>query len=119
MEFAQGPGCPLDAGFVAVNYITCTPEYVPRFKELFATRAKAIDRMPGFCGMQVLEPSKKGGAYLIMSFWRRREDFVRWTGSEEFFEGHRRGFADIAEAKKAGQQPPLSSTFETYDVIAR
>ncbi len=113
------PGCPLDAGFVAVNFITCKPEYVPRFKQLFATRARAIDRMRGFCGMQVLEPDKDGGAFLIVSYWRRAEDFQGWMGSEEFLEGHRRGFADIAEAKRRGEEPPMRSEFHTYSVMAR
>lgn len=129
-------GCPLDAGFVAVNYITCRPEYRERFEELFATRAKAIDRMPGFCGMQVLRPegmpkrpkkAPKGvsqplddqGAYLIVSYWRRREEFDSWTGSPEFLEGHKRGFEDVRRAKEAGEEPPMTSTFVTYSVVAR
>lgn len=136
MQDVWGPGCPLDAAFVAVNYITCTPEYRKRFEELFATRAKAIDRMPGFCGMQVLKPEGKPkrpkkapndvsqpiddqGAYLIVSYWRRREDFEGWTGSPEFLEGHKRGFEDVRKAKEAGEEPPMTSAFHTYEVIAR
>jgi heme-degrading monooxygenase HmoA len=102
-----------------VNYITCRPEYVPRFKQLFATRARAIDRMPGFCGMHVLEPAAEGQPFLIVSYWREGADFERWTGSEEFKEGHARGFADMAEAKRRGDEPPLRSEFRTYCVIAR
>jgi heme oxygenase (mycobilin-producing) len=40
--------------FVAINYITCTEQYRERFETLFGTRAKAIDRMPGFRHMEVL-----------------------------------------------------------------
>ena len=39
--------------FVAINYIACEQHYRERFEELFATRAHAIDRMPGFVDMQV------------------------------------------------------------------
>ncbi len=42
--------------FVAINYITCTAEYRGRFEELFATRARAIDRMPGFISFELLKP---------------------------------------------------------------
>jgi heme oxygenase (mycobilin-producing) len=129
-------GCPLDAHFVAVNYITCRPEYRDRFEELFATRAKAIDRMPGFCGMQVLRPHSRPGrpkkapkgvegqggpgeAYLIVSFWRSGEDFEGWTGSPEFLEGHKRGFEDVRKAKEEGREPPMRSDFQVYEVIAR
>lgn len=129
-------GCPLDAAFVAVNYIACKPEYRERFEDLFATRAHAIDRMPGFCGMHVLGPEGKPrrpkrapkeaahageveGAYLIVSYWRRKEDFDSWTGSPEFLEGHQRGFEDVRRAKERGEEPPMSSEFRTYHVIAR
>jgi heme-degrading monooxygenase HmoA len=117
--------CPSDAAFVAINYITCQPEYRERFEELFSTRAMAIDRMPGFCGMQVLRPEARGdaevkdGAYLIVSFWRSDKDFEGWVGSPEFREGHKRGFEDVRKAKEAGEEPPMSSTFQVYKVIAR
>ncbi|MBV6502936.1 MAG: hypothetical protein AKCLJLPJ_00992 [Fimbriimonadales bacterium] len=129
-------GCPLDAAFVAVNYITCKPEYRERFEELFATRAHAIDRMPGFCGMQVLRPEGKPrrpkrapkeaaqpgeveGAYLIVSYWRRKENFEAWTGSPEFLEGHQRGFEDVRKAKAEGKEPPMTSSFRVYEVVAK
>lgn len=106
-------------------------------RSFFSTRAKAIDRMPGFCGMQVLRPRGRVGgksevapkgveggrepfnAYLVISFWRSGADFERWTGSPEFLEGHKRGFDDIRKAKEAGLEPPMTSVFHTYDVIAR
>lgn len=130
MDQLTEPGCPLDASFVAVNFITCRPEYVRRFTQLFASRAKAIDRMPGFCGMQVLEPLKTIGrakgdpdgaseAYLIVSYWRNGDDFHKWMGSEEFLEGHKRGFEDIRHAKERGEEPPVRSEFHTYKVLAR
>ena len=34
--------------FVAINYIDCNADYKERFEELFGSRAKAIDTMPGF-----------------------------------------------------------------------
>ena len=41
--------------FVAINYISCQDTYTERFEQLFSTRAKAIDKMPGFIDMMVLE----------------------------------------------------------------
>ena len=104
--------------FVAINYIDCEPDYEQRFEELFGTRAHAIDTMPGFRDMQVLKP-KEGGSYLIVSFWESEESFKKWTGSPEFIEGHKRGFADIAKARSEGVKPPMKSSFKTYEVIAR
>jgi heme oxygenase (mycobilin-producing) len=107
--------------FVAINYIACTPEYRERFEQLFATRAQAIDRMPGFISFELLKPAAEDGdsPYLIMTHWERRADFEAWTQSEEFVEGHRRGFADLKRYKDEGRPAPMSSQFRVYEVLAR
>lgn len=105
--------------FVAINYIRCEESYRARFEELFATRAHAIDRMPGFVNMQVLKPNAGDDNYLIVSHWESEEHFKSWTNSSEFLEGHKRGFADIRKAKEEGKTPPMSSDFKTYLVIAQ
>ncbi len=104
--------------FVAVNYIHCTPEYRERFEELFGTRAKAIDTMPGFIEMHVLKPGNEGDAYLIVSYWENETCFKDWTKSPAFLEGHKRGFADITQAKAEGRPAPMTSDFKTYSIIA-
>lgn len=104
--------------FVAINYIACKPHYKSRFEHLFATRVKAIDRMPGFIRMQVLRPTEEGHEYLIMSNWQNEASFKAWTKSKEFLEGHQRGFKDLKAAKHAGSEPPMTSNFRTYEVIA-
>lgn len=103
--------------FVAINYISCEPHYRARFEQLFATRAHAIDRMPGFIDMQVLRPNQDG-EYLIVSHWDSETAFKTWTSSPEFIEGHKRGFDDIRKAREQGEQAPMSSSFKTYEVIA-
>lgn len=107
-----------DKKFIAINYIHCTPEYIARFEELFGSRAKAIDTMPGFVNMHVLKPQKEGDAYLIVSYWDSEDAFKDWTKSEAFIEGHKRGFADIAQAKAEGKSAPMTSDFKTYQIIA-
>ncbi|XZF14206.1 antibiotic biosynthesis monooxygenase family protein [Chitinophagaceae bacterium MMS25-I14] len=108
----------MDKRFVAVNYISCNSEYKERFETLFATRAKAIDRMPGFIDMHVLKPSKEEDPYLIVSYWDNEDAFKTWTKSPEFLEGHKRGFEDIARAKAEGKPAPMTSDFKTYKIIA-
>ncbi|MCB2231149.1 antibiotic biosynthesis monooxygenase [bacterium] len=110
--------------FVAVNYITCREDYRERFEELFRSRAGAIDEMPGFVRMQVLRPRDNGGktdrsAYLVVSEWDSEADFKRWTKSEAFEKGHRRGFDDVKAARERGEAAPMKSEFVTYDVITR
>lgn len=108
----------MNKNFVAVNYIHCNPEYRGRFEELFGTRAKAIDTMPGFVEMHVLRPGKEDDAYLIVSYWETEEAFKDWTKSEAFIQGHKRGFEDIAKAKAEGRPAPMTSDFKTYEIIA-
>jgi len=108
----------MEKKFVAINYINCEPHYRERFEELFASRARAIDRMPGFVDMQVLRPNGEG-EYLIVSHWASEEAFKTWTTSTEFLEGHKRGFDDIRKAREQGVKPPMSSSFKTYEVIAK
>ena len=103
--------------FVAINNITCQPEYVDRFEELFATRAGAIDKMPGFHRMHVLKPNQEGDDYLIVSYWDSEQHFQDWTQSEAFISGHQRGFADLEQAKREGRPMPMHSKFRTYHVL--
>jgi len=108
-----------DQPFVAINFIDCDDDYKQRFEELFSTRAKAIDTMPGFKNMEVLKPSDNSNGYLIVSHWNSEADFKQWTSSPEFIEGHKRGFADMAKAKQEGKKTPMHSTFKTYTVLTR
>jgi heme-degrading monooxygenase HmoA len=108
----------MDKHFVAVNYISCSAEYRPRFEELFASRAHAIDKMPGFINMHVLRPLQDGGDYLIVSYWETETAFKDWTKSDAFRQGHKRGFEDLAKAKAEGKAAPMSSDFRTYQVIS-
>jgi heme-degrading monooxygenase HmoA len=103
--------------FVAINYITCKEDYKERFEQLFSTRAKAIDRMPGFLEMEVLKPMGNGDVYLIVSHWDNADAFKNWTKSSEFIEGHKRGFEDIKKYKEEGKEPPMTSDFKTYEVM--
>lgn len=104
-------------GFTAINYITCKENYRERFEELFKNRAGLIDNNQGFRNMHVLRPNKENDEYLIISYWDSEQDFINWTKSESFIKGHARGFADIKKAKEKGEEPPMTSSFKTYNII--
>lgn len=105
--------------FVAINYIRCEEHYRERFEQLFATRAGAIDRMPGFRSLKVLRPvGDAAAAYLIVSEWGQQEDFEAWKGSPEFLEGHKRGFEDMKRFREEGRPAPMHSDFKVYELIA-
>lgn len=104
-------------GFVAINYIECTSDYTERFEELFASRAGAIDKLPGFRNMNVLKPNVDNDRYLIISYWDNEDSFKAWTKSQAFIEGHKRGFADLKKYKEQGLEPPMKSEFKTYQIL--
>jgi heme-degrading monooxygenase HmoA len=104
--------------FVAINFISCKEYYKPRFEELFKSRIKAIDKMPGFIFMNVLKPMNNEGDYLIVSYWKNEDAFKEWTKSASFIEGHKRGFEDIKLAKEKNEEPPMKSDFKTYSVMS-
>ncbi len=104
--------------FVAVNFISCKEHYKTRFEELFKSRIKAIDKMPGFIFMNVLKPINNQDDYLIVSYWKNEDSFKSWTKSANFIEGHKRGFEDIKIAKENNQEPPMKSDFKTYNVMS-
>jgi len=106
-------------GFVAINHIRVRDDYRLRFEELFGSRARAIDTMPGFRDMEVLRPANDSEPYLVISRWESEAAFRAWVGSPEFIEGHKRGFADLAAAKARGEDAPMHSDFQTYEVLTR
>lgn len=108
----------MNKNFVAINYIQCQDHFRDRFEELFASRAHAIDTMPGFVNMHVLRPAQAGDPYLIVSYWETEQSFKDWTRSEAFMKGHKRGFEEIAQAKAEGKPAPMASDFKTYKVIS-
>ncbi len=104
--------------YVAINYIQCNEDFRERFEQMFATRAHAIDTMPGFVNMHVLRPEKAGDAYLIVSYWETEQSFKDWMKSPAFTAGHQRGFAELAKAKEEGRPAPMSSDFKIYRIIS-
>jgi len=106
-----------NAPFVAINTIRCAEAYASRFEELFRTRAKAIDRLPGFIAMNVLRNQDQANEYLVVSYWESEDCFRTWLKSPEFIEGHKRGFADMQAAKESGATPPMVSRFQTFDLV--
>lgn len=113
-----------EGAFVAINFIRCDSDYRERFENLFRTRAHAIDLLPGFMGMNVLQPSGEvpegeDAEYLVISHWSSEEAFKGWMKSPAFMEGHKRGFEDVRKAKEEGRKPPMESSFKTYTVLCQ
>ncbi|MDW8358299.1 antibiotic biosynthesis monooxygenase [Thermus sp.] len=97
--------------FVVMNRIPVKPEYADRFEEVFRTRARLVDRMPGFIRNLVLRPKDPEDPYIVMTFWESEEAFRAWTESPEFREGHARS---STLPKEAFRGPNRLETFSVF-----
>jgi heme oxygenase (mycobilin-producing) len=93
------------------NRIFVTPEFAGQFEERFRERARLVDRMPGFISNQVLRPVNEGDPYVVLTWWRSREDFEAWTRSDEFRQGHARSGTLPKEAFAAANKLELHEVF--------
>lgn len=97
--------------FVSANRIWVKPEYAERFEEVFRTRARLVDRMPGFLRNLVLRPKNPEDPYVVLTFWESEAAFRAWTESPEFREGHARSGT---LSKEAFLRPSQLETFEVF-----
>lgn len=97
--------------FIVMNRIPVHPEYAEQFEERFRNRAHLVDGMPGFIRNEVLKPASEGKPYIVMTYWQTREDFERWTQSDEFKQGHARSGSLPKEAFSGRNE------LEMFDVI--
>jgi len=99
--------------FVMMNRMTVTDNDRTHFENLFASRAKAVDRRPGFIKAEILRPTK-GNTYIVMTHWKDKESFEDWVKSEEYEEGHKRA----GDFKNSDGKMRLTSQVEMYEIFA-
>jgi heme-degrading monooxygenase HmoA len=98
--------------FVMMNRMTVLDSDKEHFEELFRTRAKAVDRRPGFIKAEILRPTK-GNTYVVMTHWKDKESFQGWVKSSEYKEGHTR----VDDFRGEDGKMRLTSQVEMYEVF--
>ncbi|MEN3046616.1 MAG: antibiotic biosynthesis monooxygenase [Candidatus Hydrothermales bacterium] len=94
--------------FVAINRIFVKREFRKDFEERFKNRKRLVEKQEGFIRIEILRPLQ-GEDYLVITYWKTEEDFLRWVNSEDF--------------KKAHQDSPPSyifsrpNEFSAYEVV--
>ena len=84
--------------FIVMNRITVSEGRQQDFEKTFTERDRAVDLMPGFVDLQVLRPAE-GRTYVVLTRWKTREDFQKWTESEAFVAAHRKQSPGLAEGR--------------------
>ncbi len=74
---------------VAVNRIFVKKEFQKEFESRFRDRIRMVEQQPGWLRTEILCPTD-GEDYLVMTWWRSKEDFERWVESAAFRKAHAR-----------------------------
>jgi heme-degrading monooxygenase HmoA len=78
-------------GVVAFSRVAFpSPSLGEAFAAALAERAHVVDRFPGFQRLEVLLPAKRGGDWVLATWWDSREDLRRWLRSDEHERTHAR-----------------------------
>jgi heme-degrading monooxygenase HmoA len=100
---------------VKINAIAVPDEGGPELERRFASRAKAVDGMPGFEGFELLRPVEGETRYFVYTRWATEEAFLNWVNSPAFGHGH--GKSASQGAGPVGTGSALLS-FEVVDLSA-
>ena len=82
---------------VVSNRIQVASGYEIDFEKRFEGRARLVEKHKGFIRLEILRPTPvemhgktQGGSdyYVVLTYWEKKEDFVRWTESADFREAH-------------------------------
>jgi heme-degrading monooxygenase HmoA len=94
---------------VVSNRIPVAKGWEEDFERRWKQRKWSIAQSPGFIRTEVLRPMK-GDDYVVMTYWRSKEDFEHWTESQAFMEAHAN-----TPPKEAFTGP---SKLEVHEIIA-
>lgn len=97
--------------FVAINVLTVPPERRDVLEQRFASRAREVDKTPGFQAFELLRPTDGDDRYLVYTRWDSREAFIAWTESRAFDQGH--------AARPAGGPAATGAELWTFEVAER
>ncbi|TMI17263.1 antibiotic biosynthesis monooxygenase [Candidatus Bathyarchaeota archaeon] len=94
---------------VVSNRISVAKGWEENFEKRWKERKWHIAQSPGFIKTEVLRPMK-GDHYVVMTYWRSKEDFDKRTESQAFMEAHAN-----TPPKEAFTAP---SKLELHEIIA-
>lgn len=72
---------------VVANRIPVAKGHEKAFEERFSRRLRLVESSPGFIRNEILRPIR-GEAYVVLVYWRTREDFETWSQSDAFRRAH-------------------------------
>ena len=80
------------------------------FERSWQQRARMVDAMPGFHGLEVLRDGQEPGHYIVLTHWETRADYENWVNSPQFTAGHARSGEGVAQGQSNAFYEVLSGT---------
>ena len=102
---------PAPSQFVAVSELTVPEAGREALDAAFADRLGAVDRWPGFQGLQVWADVTDPCSLMMISWWDSSECFATYMRSEDHRRSHRR--------IPRGDDRPRPCQFRRFEVVAR
>ena len=77
--------------YIAMNRFRVNEGHEAVFEEVWSSRERFLDQVPGFRHFQLLRGATEEGETIFISHatWASEEDFRAWTNSEAFQKAHR------------------------------
>ena len=97
--------------YVAVSEIAVPEAGVAALAASFRSRLGAVDRWPGFLGLEVLQSRRRPDEFLMITRWESRDAFLAYMRSPE----HRASHARIP----SGPQRARGVSFDDYHLVAQ
>ena len=73
--------------FIAMNQFQVNEGWGVEFEEVWRTRERRLQGVPGFRGFALLRGDDVGD-YVLYMMWASREHFLAWTQSDAFRQAH-------------------------------
>ncbi|MCW2623199.1 MAG: hypothetical protein JWL64_2801 [Frankiales bacterium] len=109
-EGADGVSRPLDQGdFVVQSGISVPAAGAPALDAAFRNRLHAVENAPGFRRLEVWSDETAADAYVMVSWWACRADFLAYMKSED----HRRSHARVPR----GENRPRAASLRSFVVL--
>lgn len=96
--------------YVAISHITVPADGAADLVAAFRDRLGAVERWPGFHGLEVLRSHRDGERFVMITRWTSKADFLAYMRSAD----HRASHARIP----CGPAAPRPAGFEDYEVVA-
>lgn len=97
--------------YVGISEIAVPSGGATALEVAFQDRLRAVDRWPGFAGLELLQDRRRPGRFLMITRWASKSQFLAYMRSAD----HKRSHARIG----TGPLGPRPNGFTDYDLVAR